>query len=101
LDLIRTIIFSSSTIGSSLMYLTLVKIKLQYATILWNSITLVTPKDGTYPNEFLYVGQNPIFRANYDVSLKCFKLRDRRHQIVAFFLIMFVSVVNVALFSSS
>jgi len=55
----------------------------------------MTPRAGTYPKEFLCVGQNPIFRVNYEVSLECFKLRDRRHHLDPFFLIMFVQVANV------
>jgi hypothetical protein len=80
-------------------YLKLVKTKLQYASTVWNSITLMTPRAGTYPKEFLYVGQNLIFRVNYEVSLECFKLRDRRHHLDTFFLITFVQVANVARFS--
>ena len=83
---IRPITFSSSTAGKSLMlYLALVKTKHQCASILWNSIKLITPRDGTYPKQFLCVSQNPIFLVNYEVCLECFKLRDRRHHLDAFF----------------
>jgi hypothetical protein len=105
LGLIRNITFSFSTLDSSwTLYSSLVRSKLQYTSVVWNSITSTDAKKleriqskfvALCYNRFLSRDSNGYIYSNALQVLNLRTLRDRRHQLDAIF------VINVLLGSKS